>query len=392
MALLFLAMVVSSGCLSIVDEKPDFPDRYSSSSRKLVKSVNSDNRSFSFSVNKMPLRDFAVYFSRSANISIVYSSKVSDSVVSGDFINESISDILNSIARSLDVVLIRNSETLYYLGSLPDDEKACFVSRVYGYPPEEIRKSIETLSGYSGKCNVTSNGVLVVTDKQSIVNRVANLVADFQKFAPDTYVLQIYLVSFKDDKSLNLGLDLKTSGELSLLLSDTSLNFNSTSFGWKLNQILEGKNYATRIVSTPLMIVVPGVKCTWQNGSSIPVPQKTVSDAGTVTTSGFTNVDVGLKIEVDLYEHSSTANIVTLKLEDSSVLSYVDYNPVKSQTLYNATFVLENGRIYLVGELNRYKKGKGLDKFFSFKSENTNERIAVFARCNRMGDYIHEDN
>lgn len=335
----------------------------------------------------MSIRDFCLYVSRLSNVSIVYSQKVSDSLVSGDFINEPVSEILNAVARSLDVVLIRNSDTLYYLGSLPDDEKACFVSRVYGFTPDDVRKSIETISGFSGKCSITTNGVLVVTDKQSIINRVASLVADFQRFAPDTYILQLYLISLKDERNFNLGFDLHTSGELSLLLSDSSLKFSASSFGWKLNQVLEGKNYGSSIISTPLMLVVPGVQCTWQSGSSIPVPQKTVSDSGTVTTSGFTNVDVGLKIEVTLTEHSAKSNILNLKLEDSSVLSYVDYNPVKSQTLYNSSFTMENGKVYLVGELNRSNSGRGLNNLFAFKRENSVERIAIFARCFRMGEY-----
>ena len=199
-------------------------------------------------------------------------------------------------------------------------------------------------------------------------------------------------MSVKDDKSVNFGFDLYSSGELSLLLSDSTLKFNASAFGWRLSQILSGKNYGSSIVSTPLMLLVAGVTCVWTNGSSIPVPQKTVSDSGTVTTSGFTNVEVGLKIEVTLTEHSANTNLIDLKLEDSSVLSYVDYNPVKSQTLYNSTFVLENGRVYLVGELNRSNRGKGLNNFFSYKNENTFERIIIFAKCYRMGEYYETSN
>ena len=381
------------GCVHLGECKPYFKDYYSSREEiENNKILANDYRKFTFSANKMPLRDFTLFVSRLANVSIVYNQKLSDSLVSGDFINESVTDILNGVSRSLDVNLIRNGENLYYIGSIPDDEKACFVCRVYGYKPEDIKKSIETLSGFSGKCNVTNNGVLVVTDKESIISRVYQLVGDFQRFVPDTYILQFYLVTFKDEKSLSMGLDLYSSGELSLLLSDSSLKFNATNFGWRLNQVLSGKNYGSRIISSPLMLLVAGVPCVWQNGSSIPVPQKTVSDSGTVTTSGFTNVDVGLKIEVTLREHSANTNLVELKLEDSSVLSYVDYNPVKSQTLYNSSFVLENGRVYLVGELNRTNKGRGINNLISFKTENTNERIVIFAKCYRMGEYYETSN
>ena len=384
----FSVMVLFCGCVSHDLLKPVFTDSFTSKEKSGVRKViEKDFARFTFSVYQMPIREFALYLSRECNVSIVYSQKISESTVSGDFLNESVTEILNSVARSLDVVLIRNSDRLFYLGSLPDDEKACFVSRVYGFTPDDIRKSIETISGFSGKCNVTSNGVLVVTDKQSIINRVASLIEDFQKYVPDTYILQLYLVTFKDERNINLGLDLHTSGELSLLLSDSSLKFNVSSFGWRMSQVLEGKNYGSRIVSSPLMLLVPGLPCIWQNGSSIPVPQKTVSDSGTVTTSGFTNVDVGLKIEVTITEHTFNTNIVNLKLEDSSVLSYVDYNPVKSQTLYNSTFTLEHGKVYLVGELNRSNTGSGLNNLFGFKRENTVERIAIFAKCFRMGSY-----
>ncbi len=79
------------------------------------------------------------------------------------------------------------------------------------------------------------------------------------------------------------------------------------------------------------------------DGDTIPIPQKTVSENGAVTTSGFEYIQTGLIIKSSLREVSPSTAKCQLEIELTNITGYVDSAPIVNGQKFSTTAVLETG-------------------------------------------------
>lgn len=376
-------MVGLLGCAGIDSQRFDTLDhslvyRLSEQSYSQLHKPSSDQL-VTFSANGMRLTDFAFWLSRKTGKGLVYSEDLDNKTITADLINCSLPDLMEFVSRRLGVS-VRLQGSTYYLGQLRDTDRSFYIRKVYSYPSDQIQGFISTVSGYSGRCYCSPDGVLVVSDNSAVITQVQSVIDSLEDLPVASWVVQFYVVQFHDDASFSAGFDGLSSGDLSLLLTKgAGLTFDYHDLGLKLSAVLAGRATGSAVLASPLFVLRDGKKATWSDGSEVPVPNKTVSDAGTVTTSGYSRIKTGLGLTVSLRESVQGA-LIDFELTDSSITSYIEYAPVLTLTELSSCFSLVNSNYVLAGELLRRTDGSGVTQLFSFEKKKQRSRVLVFAR------------
>ncbi len=385
MVLLLSCQSVNSDLKSNV--KHDFNDYYNKLNELKKESREKQvNNKYTFSASNMNFREFSFWFVRKTGKGLVYSRELDEKTISVEFFNANIEEIINAIAQRFDVKYELNGNT-YFIGNLKDEESSYYVRKVNGLKYEDLKTGLETLKTTKSKLYLTSQGILFYNDRASNIKKIENILDELEKIKINTWIVQFFIIQFVDDKSFNFGMENVTSGDISLFLKNflkPDLNFGDLAF--KMSAVLSGKDTGSKVISSPMVIVSQGSKAVWNDGSEIPVPNKTVSDSGTVTTSGFTRLQTGLQIECTLYETSQGA-LMDMSLEDSSILNYIEYSPVLNKIKLQSQFQLNENSVYLIGELRRKKISNGLQSLFSWEKTKSDSRVCVYTRIYRITDF-----
>ena len=243
-----------------------------------------------------------------------------------------------------------------------------------------------------GKCSVSGDGVLVVSDLQSILVRISDTVSRLENSAPGTWIIQFFILNQKREFNLNLGGRVKTSGKIAYELTkgETGSGFDfsdASNLAQNIDLVLQSKSEFVKVVSSPVLLLRDGTSANWQDGLTVPIPQKTVSDSGTVTTNGYTNIDTGLNLTCSLRESLKGA-VLTVKYTDSDIKGYNDYQPIISKSELNVNADVESGRIYLLGELFRRNGNRALDQLLDFSNTDNYTRIQLWCRAYQINRCI----
>lgn len=388
--------ILSSSCQSVNHDvkqkiKLDFTDYYSllQDVKKQTHNAKS-NEKYTFSASNMNFREFAFWFVRKTSKGLVYSNEMDEKLISVEFFNATIEEIINAISQRFDVKYELNGNT-YFIGNLKDEESSYYVRKVNGLKYDDLKTGLETLKTTKSKIHITQQGILFYSDRASNITKIESIINELENIKINTWIVQFFIVQFVDDKSFNFGMENVTSGDISLFLKNfVTPDLKAGDLLFKMNAVLSGKDTGSKVISSPMVLVTQGTKAIWQDGSEIPVPNKTVSDSGTVTTSGYTRLQTGLQIECTLYETRKGA-LMDLTIEDSSILNYIEYSPVLNKIKLQSQFQLNENSVYLIGELRRKKISDGLQSLFSWEKSKSDSRVCVYTRIYRINNLKEEN-
>ncbi len=155
------------------------------------------------------------------------------------------------------------------------------------------------------------------------------------------------------------------------------------------NAVLKSARSNSRyeIIAEPMMLITDGGSGSIQDGETIPIPRRTVSDSGTVNTTGYDYVETGVVVNTGLREMSSTAATCQIEIKMTQVTSYVDSAPITSGQTFKTTAVLESGGTYLVGSLSRQSQNNDRSGAFvnTFRTTKDNaSNVEIWLRCYRI--------
>jgi hypothetical protein len=100
-----------------------------------------------------------------------------------------------------------------------------------------------------------------------------------------------------------------------------------------------------------MFIVSDGEKAAFVQGDRVPIPRRTVSPEGTVTTAGFDYVQTGVNVELTLRETDERAARVDVVVNMSDVKRFVEEAPVTGEEQFQTGAVIKAGGVYLLGTL-----------------------------------------
>lgn len=278
-----------------------------------------------------------------------------------DVTDQSISDVLGAVARRLGVQVSRTGD-LYFLGTLRPEDRAVLVRRVGRLDQEELQRAVKVLLSEEGRSFSHSDGLLVVADRVEVISRVHDLLNQIDSAGIRCWVVQLYLVNWEVDRLRDYGFDVKPAAEISLNLASASAGLSSglpaaATLDAALDVVLTAADTDKGIAldAQPLFYMVDGSEAKFEQGQRVPIPRKTVSNVGVVTTTGFIYKNVGLTVNVSLREYGGDSALLDLSIEISELVGSVGVAqaPVTSQDSFTASAVIESGGVYLLGHLKR---------------------------------------
>lgn len=382
-----------SGCIQPISDKVKDPwlDFYTKdvSSGQGTDKVILDLKKYSFSASDMPLPLFIRLFSDKTGTGIIYSAAADSYKITAEFKNNTPDEIMSMIARRFDFELVKSQNT-YYLGNLKPEDKGIFVKKVGGYTQENLQSAVAVFLSEFGKVFVQKDGVVIVSDREKVLSKVVEMLDYLENSMGNSWVIQYYLVSQRKELKVQAGGDLKTSGQLAYNYNrDGGFTYTAKDLGQSLEVVLNFSSDLIKVHGSPMFLIRDGSTAYWQDGTSYPIPKKTVSDYGTVTTTGYDYKDCGLVINTTLRECRQGA-VLTVDLQDSTITGYVDGSqPILSKTQLKTESPIKSGHIYLLGEFNFTTKRGDQANTLDFTASESKIAIQLFCRTYKIERYIN---
>lgn len=295
------------------------------------------------------------------------------------------SRVLGVVARRLGANLTY-SGNLYYLGELRPEDRGVLVRRAPRLSSEELRHAVEALLSEVGRMVSFVDGLVVVSDRVEVLERVVELLDRLESVPVGSWVVQLHVLLIADSDKAELGLEVAPSAELALSFaaaSDLHLSGGFTATGG-LDVLLRAvlSSSRSRVVCEPLFVVRDGEISRYEDGQEVPIPRKTVSGEGTVTVSGYDYRQTGVTISVDVREFQREAGLLGLSLELGELVRYVEEVPVVDRRRFETAAVVNSGGVYLLGSISldrqRHTTGGGLGTVFGV--DDGKSQLDVWAR------------
>lgn len=386
-----LMLLVVVGCsVPESENKVDFDSIYSEMTLIDVNEIEAipDIPLYTFISDDLPLRYFVRWLSETSGASVITSEDIDERRLTASIKNQSLDSIIEFVSRRYRMQVIRTG-SMYYIGDLLPEDKGVLVRKVRKLDAKGLSMAISNLLSEYGRCSTYDDGLCVVSDKVKVLNKVDIMLSSLESEELNSWVVQVYLISARDKDFKNLGLDTTLQAELSF----NTVNRNGVrSHGEYSSIILSGllksdrTNENINIIAKPLFVIVDGAKTKFYVGESYPVAKKSVSDAGTVQTTGYEYIPVGLTIDVGLREVSRSLARISLSVELSNVIGFVDEIPITDEQRFNTEAVCQMQGVYLLGSLRKQQVNnsqKGLIPTL-FQEEKVNTTIQVWAKLYRI--------
>ena len=343
----------------------------------LVPEADVNEYKCTISAAAQPLFLFARQLSLMADVSIVVASELENALVTVDFVEQDISDVVEAVARRSGTDFTRNGD-LFFIGSLRPEDRGVFVTSLGHIPPDDFRRVAELLSTETGRTHVTDTGVGVVSDKVSVLARVADAVRQLEAVERSAWLLQFHIVETSARQLESVGIESVASVGAEVTTS------GSTAFA-RVSAALSNVRDASSssIVAEPVYLVNDSEVVRYERGQEFPVTSTTTTPDGLQTT----DVDyqsVGSTIEAVVRSLGGDSAVLTVDISDQSLTDEtVSGLPIINGYQFSDTVDIRSGGTYLLSTFNRYSDSTGTrlgwSKLFDTGSDSLVSQIWVRA-------------
>ena len=340
-----------------------------------------DNQTLiTLSAYKLPFALFARIISDKYKIGFVYGESLADKQITAEFKETDLISFLNVLSRQLSSDVLRIGNT-FYIGTLKADDRGVFCRKVFGYTKDQLNAFITPLLTPTGKI-ATEQSLLIVSDTETVLRRVAELCEQLNCIDRSTWILQLYFVNLRKDALVEAGLATKSSGTVSYDISNQKVNLQDLALEGAFN-LLNNSSFGD-LYASPMLFVREASESKWSDGDVVPIPQKSVSQYGTTTTTGFAYVNTGLNVTAYCAESSKGAYI-KLNISLSEITGYVEYAPIQKSVSYVFESDVVSGKLYLLGELSQVTDLFRQDQTFDFSGSAGKSTVQLWGKVYKLG-------
>ena len=338
------------------------------------------------SVQEMALVDFARYLADETGVSIVVASGIDTQPVTLEVTDIAVEAVIALVARRLGVEA-NESGGVYFLGELRPEDRAVYVRNVKRLDADQLKAAIQVIVSATGRVEAYPDGLVVLADKVEVVQRVADLIDRIEAAPSESWVVQLYLISLRGFDFRELGLDAVPAAEIAMRAATTGGSTFELSAA--LNGLLraDARRESSTIEAAPLFLLLDGSNATIADGVTIRIPQRTVSSEGTVTVTGFEQVQTGLDATVRIRDLGQDRATLDVEISISEITGFVEELPQVNTQAFETRAAIESGGVYLLGSLNRGSELNGRSgAFLSVVRDEAERRVVyVWARTYRVG-------
>jgi hypothetical protein len=278
------------------------------------------------------------------------------------------------------------SSGVFFLGELRPEDRAVYVRSVKRLDAEGLKAALQVITSANGRIETFDDGLVVLADKVEVIQRVADLVDRIENAPSESWVVQLYLVSLRGYDFRELGLDAVPAAEVAMRAATTGGSTFELSAA--LNGLLraDARRESSRIVAAPLFLMLDGSESNIADGETLRIPQRTVSSEGTVTVTGFEQVQTGLEATVAVRDLGQSKATLDVDLSISEVTGFIGDLPQVNTQAFTTRAAIASGGVYLLGSLNRGSTLNGRSgAFLSVARDEAEQRVVyVWARAYKI--------
>lgn len=381
------------------DVKESVDNRYEFETFISLKNITIDARA-------MPFSSFIAYVANTADISIIADQSLNNLPVTLSVNDIPAEKVLDMLARQLNVFLRRDGK-LFFIGATRSEDNSVYVTKCLRLSKQDIVEAVSALKTVTGRVVAYDDGLVVVSDTPDILLKVDNMIQSIKRATADTWIVQYIFLLYRESDLKDLSFNIGSNFSLSSAVAGDK--FSSADVSALINKILTtGK---ARLLAQPLILLEDGSSGSVIDGEQVPIPRKTVSDAGTVTVTGVDYKDTGLSVHLTIKDMGDNSVRLRSLIELNSINGYVgDYPRVKGQKVEFST-ALSTNQSYLVASLSQnynetlkgnettagINAGANTDKnfvngLFNFgktnKREDTNNLMQIWVRAYRISSMV----
>lgn len=388
-----MVLLFVSGCSvnrqQVTNDFVDFYNQAISSTvqQKYVSDYNDET--ITISADTMPLSSFIRSIAQMCQVSIVCDQKLDKSSVTIDVTNQPVSEVLSVVARRLGVSLTRSGD-LFFLGEVKPEDRGVYVRKVKRALAADLRDTIQILRSENGRGVVYDDGLVVVGDRVELLRRLDDMFNQIEQSPVGSWSVQLFVISVSDSFYSDMGLDSSFSADMSYnLLKASSDVHSSLALSGALSGILKADTGDGRVqsITKPTFLIQDGSEAVYHSGQTFKVPVKAVSDSGTVTTTGYQDIDSGLQLSIKLVDYGSERVQLTVDLVNSAIVGYNnDGYPHLSSDKFSSTSIVQSGQTLLLGSFLSDGLDESVSGLFSLsKSKQSKQReFLLWARCYKV--------
>ena len=382
MSLMMILLSICSSCRKDSSEDDPFRLLYSSSTPPKIPVSRSSAAEpvLTLSAHLMPFSVLSRVISDKFDIGLVFSEQLYNKTITAEFKKTSLSDVLNVVSRQLDVDTVHVGNT-YYIGKLRSQDRGVLVRKVIGFGNDDLLKACQGVISDQGKVAVIGSGVVAASDIESCIVRLVELLDYLDNLDQPVWIVQLAFLTINRDILLEGGLKVTTSGTVSYNATDNEFKLKDINIDGIINSAMSS-SFAD-VHSSPMLLVREGSSSVWKFGRRVPVPKKTTSSYGVVTTTGFDYIDVGFNVTAKV-SRSRAGGLLELEISKSDIESYVETAPVTTQNSYTFTVDMVPLAPYLLGELQNFKDLNSQSDILNFGKQRGKSVVQVWGQIYRI--------
>jgi type II secretory pathway component GspD/PulD (secretin) len=342
------------------------------------------------------MSDAAAALSR-CGVLVSFSADLESARVRGIFEDRPAAEVLQAIAAeaSPDALVLPRESGVVYIGKATDVDRE---ARVFAVPSGEGDdwQAVYQVAASDDSVVAAREDRLIVKDSPAGLERLERLHEELLK-PRRQYSVDVMLVELSETAARAIGVDWTANGtiRLGVGLERGALDIMAEviSIGIAIHEDTD----AAIVSESRLHLVEGGEPAQLQAGDSVPIPRRSVSDEGTVTTTGFELVNTGVLLTVTA--RSVGENMVRLQIEPevSEITRFVEDSPVVSRRRLSSTAILSDGGICVLGGLesldwrNRRKNIPKTDIQVFENDTDNRRRLFVFVRASIVDEGVERE-
>lgn len=347
-----------------------------------------DDLSLTAHVSGDPLSSLADLLLVDVGLSLAYPPELASRPVHVAWSSRPALPALQALASSLGLVaVVRGPRHVELSVERASDAEVFAISPVYD-SPDEVSRYVSRLLSTVGAADVVGRQVYI-TDIPDRAHRLEAFTTLLN--APRSqWLVEARFIEISERFERRIGAELRAAGPLSLTFSASDLL--SPIRGGALLVELLAEAYAqtsdARLLSTVRVLVVDGLAASQHLGERTPVPLRTVSDQGTVTTTRYDYIETGNLLDVTLRELPDGSALLTIRPEVSAVTGFVETAPIVTRSKLDVTAIMRSGDVLVVGGLDLSEASSGLDGFAPIaarhRASSRSRSVVVVMRAQRV--------
>lgn len=271
----------------------------------------------------------------------------------------------------------------WYVGAPREDDRSTVILRVPGAEAGDWLAAY-ALASTDGAEVASVGDTVIIKDVPLGLERVAAL-HDAVSSARKQYMVDVTLVEASERAARDLGIDWTLSGATSLALGlDGSSELASINLSAALSAA-RSSGEASLVVSQRLLVVEGGT-ASMQIGDTVPIPQRTISPEGVISTTGYDEVETGVLLDISARSVSGGGVLLDIRPEVSAVSGFVEEAPIIARRTFESSAVVQPGGVVVLGGLaeataDRNRSGIPGVSLFDRRTQNrSGRRLFVFVR------------